>query len=172
MTLLTKSEINKFRGMIGKRQYTDVLTFGQKLLKKDESDGAGIRYGVLSACAVLGNVAVAENITKCSVFFGEGREMPGDTWLDEVESGMAYTLAMTYWKVEEYDKAKRALRNINDDALKQFIELDEKGLAGGKSSVAFGYFLSDINELFACVDMDWSEMQEFNRWIRKMLIEQ
>ena len=158
--------------MIGKRQYTDVLTFGQKLLKKDESDGAGIRYGVLSACAVLGNVAVAENITKCSVFFGEGREMPEDTWLDEVESGMAYTLAMAYWKAEEYDKAKRVLKNIDGDALNQCVGLNEKGLAEGKASVAFGYSFSDINELFACVDMDWAEMQEFNRWIGKILMGQ
>ena len=64
MTLLTNAQIGKFESFMRNHEYENAIKSGVKLLQKDFRDGAGIRYGVMSAAGAVGDAKTAEMIAR------------------------------------------------------------------------------------------------------------
>ena len=146
MILLSRTEVNKFFHLIDSHSYEEALPYGQSLLKKDPFDGAGIRYGVLSVCAVLGKSRIALNTAKKIVEpliddetkkkwdkkFSTNKEARDTAWLLEAEPVLVYLLSMAYWKENKFDKAKETIaamleaeRIAADPSVKGYSDVDE-----------------------------------------------
>ena len=106
MILLSKNEVNRFYRLMDQHRYSEALPYGQSLLDKDPFDGAGIRFGLMSACVMLKDVDSAEKIARkvsasmktslADAPFVRGKK---DNWLSYLDPAMLYPLAMVHWKV-------------------------------------------------------------------------
>lgn len=185
MTLLTNAQIGKFESCMVNHDYETAVKSGIKLLQKDFRDGAGIRYGVMCAAGAIGDAKNAEMIAKafaaetpfkgCKGPFGTydpSVKIDKDdiSWFEEIELGMAYPLAVAYWKNGNEDRAADVVeRNYKKDSLIEFTKLDRQSFEDGVYKIrhSFGYRPGSIEELYACCgDMPWEEIEKFNEWYR------
>ena len=185
MTLLTNAQIGKFESCMVNHDYENAVKSGIKLLQKDFRDGAGIRYGVMSAAGAIGDAKNAEMIARafatetpfkgCKGPFGTydpSVKIDKDdvSWFKEIELGMAYPLALAYWKNGKEDMASDVIeRNYKKDSIIEFMNLDRQGFEDGVHKIrqSFGYRPGSIEELFACCgDIAWQEMEKFNEWYK------
>ena len=199
MIALSRAEVNKFFRLLDTHRYEDyeeAISYGQTLLRKDPLDGAGIRYGIMSACAVLGKSRIALNTAKKVVepLISEGtkakwlkippqcRENRKTAWLLEVDPPMLYPLAMSYWKEEKPRKAKEIISIMigwiegqGGQMLHQFMDLTEgiskEEYAKLKKQAEAEYSPISVDALIACVDVPFEEIKAFNDWLGVALFE-
>ena len=175
--------------------YEEALPYGQSLLKKDPFDGAGIRYGVLSTCAVLGKSRIALNTAKKIVepLIDDETKKKWDkipikeardtAWLLEAEPVLVYLLSMAYWKENKPDKAKETiaamlgwLKGQGGRWLDQFIDLTasvegEEDYMLQKKKLEAEYNPDSAGAFLACVDVPFEVIRDFNKWLAVALYE-
>ena len=131
MTRLDIKETTKFWDMVNSLKWKEAAEYGETLLKKDPRDGEGIRYGVMSAYAALGDDKAAEElaIRYCEYAptddYGAGEKgyrsaftiyknwssRERSNWSHEIDSAFFVPLAMAYWKNHRYAEAALLLKD-------------------------------------------------------------
>ena len=162
MILLQQNEVDRFYRLMDQHRFSEALPYGQSLLDKDPFDGAGIRFGLMSACVMLKDVDSAEEIARkvsasmktslADAPFARGKK---DKWLSYLDPAMLYPLAMVHWKVWS-EKTEKTTKDTASTA--------DSGGRGETGSVGKD---KDINRTLECLaaikawPSGWKMLKEF-----------
>ena len=186
MTLLSDSELIKFKDFYDKKQWKQVTELGEVLLKKDPRDGKAIRFGVIDAYAILGDADGAESLARRYIKDDEGLNRStqhitdcgseGQTWLGSVRDGMKFQLAMAYWKSScnsggedsnsRIEDAKKLISSM-PEFLDEYLAMDEVGIEREKEEHLFRYKPGTVDELHIFVGVPYDDQMEFRNWIER-----
>ena len=170
MILLQRNEVDRFYRLMDKHRYSEALDYGQSLLDKDPFDGAGIRFGLMSACVMLKDVDTAEEIAQkvaasmkkslADAPFVRGKKDKKNNWLSYLDPAMLYPLAMVHWKVWRDTEDEGRI----GDSEKTGNTTEDSGGRGETSSV---WKDKDINRTLECLaaikawPSGWKMLKEF-----------
>ena len=175
------NKVNRFHRLLSDQKWKEAAILGEKLLRKDPDDGVGIRFGVMDAYAVLGDVdaAIDLGMRYCDYCgwedtgYRSGEEISRgwsqkekETWMETVDTSMQFQLAMALWKNRREEEARRILDSMPAYLLK-YLTLNEKGLEREKARVRAQYFLVDgtVDMLVGYISIPYQEQIGFRKWI-------
>ena len=188
MTLLSDSELIKFKDFYDKKQWKQVAAFGEELLKKDPRDGKAIRFGVIDAYAILSDADGAESLARryCE-YADEGEDYDPfvyrsaqeitdgwsdkqkETWLETIDNSMKFQLAMAYWNSRDDSRIEDAKKLISSmpEFLDEYLAMDEVGIEREKEEHLFRYKPGTVDELHIFVGVPYDDQVEFRNWIER-----
>ena len=189
MTRLNIMETTNFWDMVNSEKWKEAAEYGESLLKKDPRDGAGIRYGVMSAYAALGDDKSAEDlaIRYCEYApvpdYGAGEEgyrsaltiykswssRERATWTQVIESAFIVPLAMAYWKMDRLAEAALLLKDKPawwDEYL--HLSLPEIVTLRHKTALKGAYSPDTIGEAVSTFFVPCIAQVEFRKWANNL----
>ena len=190
MTRLSEEEISKFWDLIENKNWDMAAELGEQLLKKDPRDGAGIRFGIMSAYAVRGDTAKAIDLairyceyapiekyiggpgTYCSglEIYMQWDKHKRDTWTKELHKPLALLLAMTYWRKGMRDEAEAIICSLSLPCIDYLTLTEEEVEEIRRVSRAKGACTcGDVSEIVCDVFVPYN-MQESFRILAKLAI--
>lgn len=182
MTPLTETQIRRFWNLHDNGDYEETIDYGLSLMAMDTHDGAGIRMGIMDAYAILGMTDVAETFIKDFLARNHGarnwagfrnKEREAEDpyyWMNDMDIGTTYQLAMCYWKAGKLEPCKRLLNCCF--ALDQFVNLNKRQIKEIEArNKARGFVVGGTLEMtvdMVCIPIAFR--REFDNWIKKEVL--